>query len=272
VVGWSRGAARRNTAWLQSVDGHRLPPVGLALTLTMGGWPDSPESFHAARRAFLAFAAREGWTLQHWVVESTSLGRPHLHMALFGGGARPAARWMLVLKWLSICDKNGWPVTDHAQTVEPITSLVGWLKYVSKHGARGVSHYQRSTPVRGWETTGRLWGHTSNWPTPDPERWDLEDREFYRFRRILVGLVRSRLRASGASSTMRQRVGSQLRNPDESKSRRAGITYWLDADVADAIVTVSVLDPPGDPLGRLRVIPNLEVPKCPCPQPSLFKD
>lgn len=240
VVGWSVGAARRNTAWLQSVDGDGLPPVGLALTLTMGGWPATSHEFHAARRAFLAAAAREGWVLQHWVVESTALGRPHLHLALYGGSARPSARWVLVLKWLRICDRRGWAVQDRAQTAEPITGLIGWLQYVSKHGSRGVSHYQRSTPVEGWETTGRLWGHTANWPTPPPLEYELSEAEFFRFRRLAVAVTRSRMRARGMSTTRVLRVGSQLRNPDPKISRRAGIGYWMDRDLADALVSASI--------------------------------
>ena len=233
-------------AFLQSVDPEGLPPAGIALTLTMGGWPDSSDDFHAARKEFLRRARRLGVPLHHWVVESTTLGRPHLHLALYGECASAETRWMLVCQWLLICDSRGWPAGAAAQTAEPITSVIGWLQYVSKHGARGVTHYQRSTPPSGWEKTGRLWGKSGNWPCPEPLQYDLTEAEYHRFRRLAIGLARSRLRAAGLSSTKVRRVGSQLRSPDEYASRVAGIGYWLDRDAADALVTES--------LGRQPVI------------------
>lgn len=240
VVGWTRGAARRNTEWLQSVDGDRLPGDGLALTLTIGSWPASSEEYGQARRAFLKRAARDGWTLQHWVVESTRLGRPHLHIALYGGRASRESAWLLVLGWLTIADRHGWTAVAGAQHVVPITSLTGWLQYVSKHGSRGVTHYQRSTVPSGWSKTGRLWGHAGAWPCPEPLSYDLTEAEFHRFRRLAVSYARSRLRASGASSTVVRRVGSQMRSPDPARSIRAGIGYWMDRDMADALVTASL--------------------------------
>lgn len=227
-------------AFLQSVDPDALPPAGFALTLTMGGWPASAAEFHAARDRFLTGARRLGFPIQHWVVESTALGRPHLHLALYGERSQLASRWLLVCRWLAICDDRGWTVEARAQTVEPITSVVGWLQYVSKHGSRGVTHYQRSTVPSGWEVTGRLWGKSSNWPCPDPLRYDLTEAEYHRFRRLAVKLVQARMRALGMTSTASRRVGSQLRSPDPNQSRRAGVGYWLDRDCADMLVTASL--------------------------------
>lgn len=240
VVGWTQGAARRNAAFLQSVDPDALPPAGVALTLTMGGWPASSAEFHRARDTFLKSARRLGFGLHHWVVESTALGRPHLHLALYGDDARAAARWLLVLSWLRICDARGWPVTARAQTAEPITRVTGWLQYVAKHGSRGVTHYQRSSIPQGWEKTGRLWGKSGNWPTPESLIYELTEAEFHRFRRLAVALARARLRAHGLTSTKLQRVGSQMRTPDELASRRAGVGYWLDRDATDALVGASL--------------------------------
>lgn len=240
VIGWSVGAARRNTEFLQSVNVLQLAHVGIALTLTIGAYPSTSAEYHATRRAFLAFAARRGWTVQHWVIEATAAGRPHMHMALFGGQPTDLERWALVLGWLKRAQERGWECGVVAQTAEPITGVIGWLQYVSKHGSRGARHYQRSTPVTGWETTGRLWGRTSTWPTLEPVKYDLTDAEFHRFRRIALALGRSRLRARGASSTRAQRLGSPLRSPDPSASRRAGIGMWLDGDTTDAIVTLSL--------------------------------
>lgn len=228
-------------AFLQSIDAEGLASrAGLAVTLTMGGWPSSSSGFHSARRAFLKRAARDGWVVQHWLVESTALGRPHLHLALYGGRVTTAARWSLAVQWLLICEAHGWEASPRAQTVEPITGLLGWLQYVAKHGSRGVSHYQRATPIQGWEKTGRLWGHTANWPIPEPLEYELTEAEFHRFRRIALAVIRGRLRASGATSTTVRRVGSQVRDRDPSVSRRAGIGYWLDRDAADAIVSLSI--------------------------------
>lgn len=239
IVGWSMGAARRNVAFLQSVDPEGLPPHGYALTLTMGGWPDSADAWNSARRAFLKRADRLGFPLQHWVVESTRLGRPHLHLALYGEQSRADARWLLVLAWLRVCDSRGWTAQVRAQTVEPITRLNGWLQYVARHGARGVDHYQRAGLPAGWEKTGRLWGHSSGWPTPEPLVYDLTEAEFHRFRRLAVSVVRARLRAAGLSTTKVQRVASSMRHPDPAVSTRVGVGYWIDRDLCDSLVTLS---------------------------------
>jgi len=229
-------------AWLQSVDPEALPERGLACTLTVGGWPGSPAEFHRARKTFLDVARRAGLDRAHWVVESTALGRPHLHLALYGAGSADpdGDRWRLASAWLRIARARGWPTVAGAQTVEPITSVTGWLQYVSKHGARGVQHYQRSTPPSGWESSGRLWGHTSNWPTPEPLVYELTEAEFHRFRRLAVRMARARLRALGTTSTVAQRAGSQMRSPDEWESRRAGVGYWLSRDATDALVSASI--------------------------------
>lgn len=237
VKGWSVGASRRNTAWLQSVDPLGLGNDGWAATFTMGGFPESSDSFHRARRALLARLDRAGLRRHHWVVESTALGRPHLHMALYGPGQLDR---VATLAWLEICDREGWPAEFKAQHVVRITDSIGWAQYLAKHASRGVDHYQRNTIPHGWERTGRLWGHGGDWPIPPPLEVELEQAEFYRYRRLALAYVRAKMRKSGVRGKYIRRTGKALRNPDEKRSRWAGVTHWMHEDVSASLVELSL--------------------------------
>ena len=196
VVGWSAGAVRRHTAWLRSVDTTQLDGIGAAVTLTMLECPPTSDDWTTAREGPPA-ASEARWALRwHWVVEWQRRGVPHLHLAVYAAeppasntGARfpprlvrcvspitdtasaAALGWWVVGQWREVAWE--YQVGLNAQYVTPITGPVGWLKYLSKHAARGVRHYQRQGKPAGWDKTGRLWGHGGDWPAVEPLRLHL---------------------------------------------------------------------------------------------------
>jgi hypothetical protein len=235
VRGWSKGAARRNVAWLWSVDPDQLGSDGWAVTLTMGGWPESAVEWHAARRALLKRLDRDGIRAYHWIVEATALGRPHLHMALYGPGQLDQ---ITALHWLAVCAKHGWEARWKAQHIVPIHDANGWSQYVAKHGARGVAHYQREEMPAGWEKSGRLWGKGGDWPEVEAMEWDLSPAEFHRYRRLLMSYLRAKMRAADVPPKSIRRLGQQLSDPE--LGRTAGVGYWVHEDISSIFVEMSL--------------------------------
>jgi hypothetical protein len=235
VVGWSSASARRQTQWLWSVESAALSGVGYALTLTMRDTPESAEDLHRLRRAYFRRLERMGSIRLHWVIEWQERGTPHLHLAAYFPVAQsPVQVGMLVAHWLRTA------ITHHpgpfAQDVKLINGPVGWLKYLSKHASRGVAHYQRSGHPEGWEKTGRLWGHTGGWPVVEPITLDeLNNREFYRVRRLLRGWALADARKAGDW----RRVAYLRAAPgrySEQMSRYQGAAEWVPEDVALRLV------------------------------------
>jgi len=223
VKGWTKAASRRLVAWLWSVNADALDRSdGWAVTLTCGVTPDSAEEWQAARRAFQERMRRHGVELQHWVVEWTKKGRPHMHMALYGGGRLDIHA---LVAWLEVCDKRGWPVTARAQHITPITGATGWLMYVSKHAARGVDHYQRIGAPPGWEKTGRLWGHSGEWPVFEPVEVDLERHQFHRYRRLVKAWQQARMRRAGVPAVHIKKLGH--RYGDRDRGAMMGVSGWI---------------------------------------------
>lgn len=235
VKGWSKGAARRNVAWLWSINPDELGNDGWAVTLTMGGWPESSVEWHAARRALIKRLERDGMRSFHWIVEATAVGRPHLHMAVYGP---PQLEHSIATSWLAICERHGWPAWWKGQHVVPIHDSTGWSQYVAKHGARGVAHYQREEIPAGWEKSGRLWGKGGDWPEVEPMEWELQPAEFHRYRRLLMSYVRAKMRAADVPPKVIKRLGQQLKDPE--LGRTAGVGYWVHEDVSSALVALSL--------------------------------
>ena len=222
VKGWTAGASRRHVAFLWSVDTERLSSDGWALTLTMGGTPENADDWHAARKALQHRLKRAGFLTQHWVIEWTALGRPHLHMAIFG----PAdARTVAGLAWLDICDMRAWPAEWRGQHIVALTGATGWLEYVAKHSARGVSHYQREGAPAGWEKTGRLWGHWGDWPVELGTKIELHDYRFYRYRRLVTEWQRRRMLRAGVPWKVARMVGRRYGERDTGSFM--GVSGWI---------------------------------------------
>lgn len=235
IRAWSHGASRRLVAWLWSVDATKLGSNGWALTLTLGTTPDNAVQWHAARKAVMQALKRGGATAQQWVVEWTALGRPHLHMAVYGDGQLDR---VAVLAWLRIAEMYGWEVTYKAQHIVPINDATGWLMYVSKHAARGVNHYQRQGAPDGWERTGRLWGYWGDWPRELPVEVDLTDAQFHRYRRLMVAYQRKRMIASGVKPYRALKLGH--RNGDSEKGRLMGFSGWVPEAISFELLNLAL--------------------------------
>lgn len=247
VDGWSPAAVRRHTRWLYSIDATALHGHGWSLTLTVRDLPESAAEWSALRRAYLKRIERSGLLLRHhWVTEWTERKRPHQHLAVYlseelttGQAAR-----LLVLPWLELAGQYG---SGHrGQHIAPITGPVGWLEYLSKHAARGVSHYQRNGKPPGWDTTGRLWGYGGDWPTVEPAEVTLTRSEFFRYRRQVRAWRVADARAALAAATTpkaargaRRRIKAarrMLRSPDRTLSEVRGVSEWISETVGLALL------------------------------------
>lgn len=254
VTGWSHAATRRNVAFLRSIDDKSLSGSGFALTLTLRDCPDTPEAWHGLRRRFIKRLERMGLIRFHWVTEWQRRGVPHLHGAFwFPDGTKGSS---LVQQWLKVAAEFG--ASSNSQHFARIEDSLGWFKYLSKHAARGVSHYQRSganVPTEWQSKTGRVWGHGGEWSTRELSQLRLDDRGFYLLRRLIrnwrvsearqFSAVKSYLhkhpelgtapenvlrRLSGASRRLSQARG-MLRCHSPTLSNVRGVSEWIEEDV-----------------------------------------
>lgn len=215
VVGWTPGAVRRHTRWLYSINDEDLDGVGIALTLTMRETPDNAPEFHSLRTAWLKRMARQGALRTHWVIEWQGRGTPHLHCAVYfpdDGKAPALLAGIAIAAWMEIAGDYG--VSPSAQWFDEIDGPVGWLKYLSKHASRGVSHYQRTGHPAGWSATGRLWGHGGSWPSLEPMRADLSHAAYHRLRRLVRAYA-----VAEARKDLRATELNPVRDPQEQAQR-----------------------------------------------------
>lgn len=236
VRGWTVAATRRNLRFLYSVNVPDLTGLGFAVTLTLRDCPESADVWHRLRRAFLKRMERAGLLRAHWVTEWQRRGVPHLHGAFFFPEPETARdfielRARIVSAWCEVAQAYG--AAPWAQHVAPLRDTVGWLKYVAKHAARGVQHYQRSMEAvpEGWHKTGRVWGYVGEWPTRDAMRIELSHDGYYRFRRLVRSWRISRVRVA---QDWQRLPGARrmLKYPDRSESARAGVSEWVPQDVS----------------------------------------
>ena len=194
--GWSVGSARRNDHFLQSIHFEQLTGEPWAITFTIpsadagkGDLPDSHE-FHNMLQAVLKRVKALGAVRWHWVIEMTSKKTPHIHMSVWLAESSKEFELKLRQSWGRIALRHGLLVSQRAQCVKKMSSS-GWAQYCSKHGARGVKHYQREREAlpEGWrDRPGRMWGYGGDWPSPAerlPERRELGKRAFWRYRRLV---------------------------------------------------------------------------------------
>lgn len=266
VTGWSKAATRRNLAFLRTIDERSLNSpdyMAHAITLTVRDCPDSADEWHRIRNAFLRRLKRLGMIRGHWVTEWQRRGVPHLHGCLW----LPAdvTKHEIINHWLDLTTEK-YGSSLKAQYVLPITDAVGWFKYLSKHAARGVSHYQRNSAniPSGWQSkTGRVWGHVGDWPLAEPIKIMLDDDGFYRFRRLARGWriadARSRsdsllkkllhkspisvllppklaFRSSGASFAI-QSARTCLRCSELRLSNVRGVSEWIPGETSHKFLT-----------------------------------
>ena len=195
--GWTAGVARRNQEWLESVDYESVAGRLWAVTLTLRDCPESPGEWTRLVHCLLSVARKTaGSVLQfHWLTEwqrgarrGYAAGVPHLHLLLCWGGddlrAGGKLADSLVAEWLRLAAGHG--AGRGGQHVRYIDSAVGWAQYLSRHGGRGVRHYQRvaaAVPAAWGGRTGRVWAASRGWPVVAGESWVLGWDQFVEWRR-----------------------------------------------------------------------------------------
>ena len=160
-------------------------------------------------------------------------------------GSASLGAWIVAL-WGEVAGEYG--VAAGAQHHDAIDGVVGWLAYLSKHAARGVSHYQRHGKPAGWEKTGRLWHKCGEWPTDEPERLALTYAQAHRYRRLVRGYLIAQRRAQAQEFTRRgdaDKAAAAWRSVvylrrrfirrEEHRSGFGGLSDWISPEVATAL-------------------------------------
>lgn len=238
VVGWSAGAVRRHKRWLYSIEAPSLSGSGHAITLTLSATPDTAQAWRdGLARLFRVLRDDPQVIRWHWVVEWQRRGTPHVHMAVYGD---PRAFQRVIRAWLSIMEE--WGPLPWGQLSTPITGAVGWLKYLSKHAARGVRHYQRQGKPDGWDKTGRLWGYGGDWPIVEPIQGALTGADRAQLRRWVRNYLLADARARGDWNGVRY-LRRMLKESDPMLSRVRGISEFVPLPIA--LVMLDHLEGPG---------------------------
>lgn len=242
ITGWTRDAVRRHTKWLYSVESDRLTGVGIALTLSLRDIPETGADWTRTLEAWRDRMRKDSrWSLirLHWVVEWQRRGAPHAHVALYVDdvtGAAFPAEWVMqnaLLHWLQVAKPYG--ASWKAQHGDSIDGALGWLQYLSKHAARGVAHYQRMGHPEGWESTGRLWGKSGDWPSAPPMRFDMSARTYHRYRRLIRSWRIAQARTAGNA----RRISSARRMLSCSDPRLSpvrGVSEWASEPVVLTLI------------------------------------
>lgn len=225
VNGWTPEAARRLLKFLWSVDADALTGTGYAVTVTMGGMPETADDWARARKALYDWMRARGIERWQWLTEWTAQQRPHMHMCVYSDGFDERE---LALAWIEICRREGWPAEWKGQHVERVYDSTGWLKYVAKHSARGVDHYQRETPPDGWEVTGRLWGKGGDWPVHEPYIVDLTAGQTFQYMGHFKSWQAERMRAEGVEAEIIEQYLSREAVPRNGGVLR-GLSGWIPA-------------------------------------------
>ncbi|KAF0801629.1 replication protein, partial [Alcanivorax xiamenensis] len=233
VEGWSESATRRMVHFLRSVDERTLdttasgePLRGYAITLTVRDCPPTADDWKRLRNAYFKRLTRLGVYRVHWVTEWQRRGVPHLHGALWLPISVP--RGELLLNWVAVANEFG--ASLRGQYSLEINDTVGWFKYLSKHSARGVQHYQRhpeNIPPSWKKKTGRVWGKTGDWATTDPVEFDISSEAYYRLRRILRNWRIADARTAGNSWRIKSARG-MLKSHRRELSDVRGASEWLE--------------------------------------------
>lgn len=230
VKGWSHAATKNNIKFLRSVVLSELDEGGIAFTLTLKDCPPSGEVWHQLRRSFVKRLERAGMSKLHWVTEWQKRGVPHLHGVAYFDDPDPRILQLIKRHWCAVASDFG--AQEHAQNTAEISDSLGWLKYLAKHASRGVTHYQRSSESipAGWKTTGRVWGHTGEWPLREAIRIELDKEAFFRFRRMVrawrIGNARE-----GNDLARLQSARSMLKCSDPVLSELRGVSEWVTQEV-----------------------------------------
>lgn len=229
VSGWTHAATRRNISFLRSVKEQDLDGEGFALTLTLKECPSTPDLWHKLRRNFIRRLERNhGLIRYHWVTEWQRRGVPHLHGAFWF--PKGVSKNLVLAEWLQVsCNFGSSSRSQHAARID---DAIGWFKYLSKHAARGIHHYQRADAniPQEWEKkTGRMWGNGGEWPRQDESKIYLDDQAFYKLRRIARCWRVSQAREFSAVRSLLHRQPELKINPETVLRRLSGASRRLTA-------------------------------------------
>jgi hypothetical protein len=240
VNGWSTSAARNNTRFLRSVNPHFLTGRSYAFTLTIRDCPETSADWKKLRRALIKRLERLGMIRLHWVTEWQRRGVPHLHGIAFFPEPPCYGYYqnLIIQHWIAVAYEYG--CKHKAQHVCDVSDLKGWFRYLSKHAARGASHYQRSSEniPSGWVKTGRVWGHCGDWPVDEPDEMDVTYDFFARFRRIVRAWRISDARAD-KTDYRNARISSarrMLRCGKQIPSQVRGVSEWISLEQSHLIM------------------------------------
>lgn len=233
VEGWSVGATRRNTEFLMRVVEPELTGAGVALTLTVRDCPASAEDWTALRKRWIERQRRAGMVRLHWITEWQRRGVPHLHVAIWWPDkyrmSDPVEDWVELAGEL-------YGAGYRAQHAKIIDGPVGWFRYLSKHAARGVKHYQRNNeniPESWLRKTGRVWGYSGPWPLAEPRRFGLQAKDgdggWFRLRRMVRAWRRADARAEGDRWRIRS-ARRMLKSSEPELSRLRGFSEWMPSE------------------------------------------
>ncbi len=191
--GWNPAVSRRMTQWLYSVGIPQLTGSGYSFTFTVKDCPPSAQNWAKLVKALAMRFKRRGVVRYHWLTEWQSRGVPHLHGCVYFDSM--ITNDAIIDLWVDVARQYN-PL-HKSQNVKPIYDDVGWFKYLSKHAVRGVQHYQRNgdNMPKEWKGhTGRMWGKGGDWGVQKPMRFDLDDKSYCRFRRIVRSWRKSKAR------------------------------------------------------------------------------
>tara|TARA_B100000513_G_C11887068_1_gene181117 strand:- start:38 stop:817 length:780 start_codon:yes stop_codon:yes gene_type:complete len=235
VNGWSAKTARSNTRFLQSVTLSELSGHGYAFTLTLKDCPESHESWHKLRKAFLMRIQRMGVIRVHWVTEWQRRGVPHLHGVVYFPDADQSIPPKIISNWLKVAESYN--PARWAQHIAAISDSLGWLQYLAKHAARGANHYQRSSDgiPEGWKKTGRIWGKGGDWPIRDPIKFELSREGNFAYRRIIRSYRIAEARSTDRPSTVKY-ARRMLKCNLQSLSEVRGTSGWIPERVTMSII------------------------------------
>lgn len=233
VEGWSIGAARRNSEFLMSVREDLLTGAGVATTLTLRDCPSTSREWHAVRKALIERLRRAGMIRLHWVTEWQRRGVPHLHLAIWWPDSYDTQT--AIDAWLDLTGEQ-YGAGRAGQHARPIDGAIGWFQYLAKHAVRGVKHYQRSGDniPEGWqEKTGRVWGHSGDWPLAAPRKFGLQDQHgdggWFHLRRMVRSWRIADARAGGKPYRI-VLARRSFQSPDPAISRIRSYREWMPSE------------------------------------------
>lgn len=236
--GWTNTATRSNRRFLWSVNCPDLGSNGHSFTLTLKDCPATAADWSALRRAFQKRLERLGAIRMHWLTEWQRRGVPHLHGCVWLPEGVPGSA--IIQHWLAVSETYG--SSPRGQNTKPILDAIGWLKYLAKHADRGVYNYQRAADSipEGWKgSTGRMWGHTGDWPTVAPLKLIVSRDGLFALRRIAQRWRLAQSREDMDEASRRRRIRSarrMLQSPKRTVATVRGAAEWLPKSASKAAI------------------------------------